>query len=90
MPYRSSQYDDDFENEAWDEDDSDEDDDDEKSTVPCPYCRQPVYDDAQYCTNCEEFISLEDATPERKPLWIVATAIFCLSSGVLWYLLTKL
>lgn len=97
MPYRSSQYDDDFEDEertddGWDEDPSEDledeaDDDDEKSTVPCPYCRQPVYDDAEYCTNCEEFISLEDAPPERKPLWIVLTAIFCLSSGVLWYLL---
>lgn len=96
MPHRPSQYDDSEDDEwtdsAWDEDpledlEGDDEDDDEKSTVPCPYCRQPVYEDADYCANCDEFISLEDAPPERKPLWIVVTAVFCLVSVVLWYVL---
>jgi hypothetical protein len=84
---------DDDEEEDWDnpnefdeEAPDDEDLDDDRSTVPCPYCRRPVYEDAEYCANCDEYISLEDAPPERKPVWIVWTAVILLATMLLWYL----
>jgi predicted nucleic acid-binding Zn ribbon protein len=43
--------------------------DDEYATVPCPYCREPVPEEAQFCGKCENYISKEDA-PHRKPAWI--------------------
>lgn len=88
MAPRSSQYDDESDESSWDEDWDDDLDgeDDEKSTVPCPYCRQPVYEDAEYCSNCEEYISLEDAPPETKPLWIVVTTLVLLGAILFWFL----
>ena len=65
----------------------DEDDDlpdgvyhnDELPTVPCPYCRADVLEEALYCPRCENYLSKEDAPAEPKPKWIwllliVATA----------------
>lgn len=80
---------DDFDDASWDDGLGDDDawnDDDDKATVPCPYCRQPVYEDAEYCANCQEYISLEDAPPEQKPPWIVITVLLLLSSMLLWIL----
>ena len=67
-------------------DDEDDDDlpdgvyhDDELATVPCPYCRADVLEDADYCPRCRNYLSKEDAPAARKPTWIwvlllVATA----------------
>jgi hypothetical protein len=92
MPRRPASDDEDSDEESWDEagwdeDFDDEDDDDDRTTVPCPYCRQPVYEDAEYCTNCDEYISLEDAPPERKPAWVVAVVLLLLSSMLYWIVL---
>ncbi|WP_435010818.1 zinc-ribbon domain-containing protein [Tundrisphaera lichenicola] len=70
------------------EDDYDEpehgwDDDDE--TVPCPHCREPVYEDAERCPHCGRYLSREDA-PYRKPWWVVAGVLACLAM-VFWWIL---
>ena len=46
------------------------DDPDVTVTVPCPYCRNPVPEEAQFCGRCENYISTEDAPPDRKPVWV--------------------
>lgn len=68
-----------------DEDDEWEDDSDDESTVPCPYCRREIYEDAQRCPYCERYISDEDAPRAAKPWWIVVGVILCLA-GMLWWL----
>jgi hypothetical protein len=50
-------------------------DDDEEPTIPCPYCNRPIYDDAQRCPYCENYISAEDIVPARKSWWIVIGAL---------------
>jgi predicted nucleic acid-binding Zn ribbon protein len=72
------------------DDDSDEFDlpdgvyhDDEPSSIPCPYCREPLPEDAQFCSRCENYISAEDAPPTRKPIWIWIGLIVCLILAVL-------
>lgn len=57
----------------WDEDEGDE----RAETVPCPYCRKPVYEGAELCPHCGSFISFEDA-PRRRPLWVWIGVVLCL------------
>lgn len=59
---------------------SDEEDD---ATVPCPYCRQEIYEDAERCPHCGRYISEEDAPSSPKPWWIIVGALLCLL--VIWY-----
>lgn len=59
--------------------------DDELPTVPCPYCRADVLEQAQYCPRCENYLSKEDAPATPKPKWIwvlllVATAAMILAT----------
>ncbi|MCE9530236.1 MAG: zinc-ribbon domain-containing protein [Planctomycetes bacterium] len=69
----------DNDDEEWEEDESDEND-----TIPCPHCKRQIYDGAEQCPYCGHYISEEDAPRERKPLWIVVTAVICLAVAILW------
>jgi hypothetical protein len=75
----------------WAEDDSDESPDegfahdDDEPTVPCPYCRREILEDAERCPYCENYISAEDAPPVAKPLWIIAGAVACLLAICWWF-----
>jgi hypothetical protein len=64
-----------------DVDDLDDDDDDE--TVPCPHCGAAVYEDAERCPRCENYLSREEA-PSTVPLWVKLTALVCLGAAILW------
>ena len=55
-------------------------------TLPCPYCRAPIHEDSVRCPRCENYLSAEDAPPERKPLWFVVAAVLCLLTVVGWVL----
>ena len=69
-------YDD--EDDEWDADSAD--DSDESETVTCPYCRRAVYEDAEQCPHCGQYISQEDAPAAGKPLWFAIA--FLLAAGV--------
>src|SRR5947209_17436040 len=56
------------------------DGDEENETVACPNCRRPVYEDAERCPSCGNYLSPEDA-PRRYPWWFVVG--FLLSMVVL-------
>lgn len=76
--------------EDWDEneqdwgDDEDDADRDEEPTVPCPYCKRLVHEDAQRCPYCERYISEEDAPASRKPWWIILGTLLCLYAIYWW------
>jgi len=59
------------------DDDIDTEDDDEP-TVPCPYCRREIHEEAEQCPYCEQYISAEDAPPARKPWWLLGGVVVCL------------
>jgi hypothetical protein len=59
-------------------------DDDEESTVPCRYCKRPIYEDAPRCPHCEQYISDEDSPPARKPWWIIVGTVVCLYIVYRW------
>jgi predicted nucleic acid-binding Zn ribbon protein len=54
-------------------------------TMPCPYCGQAIYDEAERCPYCESYISREDA-PSRQSTWIVVGVVICLAIVALWVL----
>jgi hypothetical protein len=64
----------------------DEDDQDDDETALCPYCQEWVYDDAEHCPHCGNYLSREDA-PVRRPWWLVLGVAACLLV-VLWWIVT--
>jgi hypothetical protein len=79
--------DDDAEGAEWREGIEDPDDGDDEDclglTVPCPHCFHTVYEDAEWCPGCGQYLSEEDA-PRRKPLWIVLGVLACLAVVLGW------
>lgn len=45
--------------------------DDQDATDECPHCGASIYDDAERCSNCGEYLSREDATGRGIPLRVV-------------------
>ena len=64
-------------------DKSDLDDRKDAETIACPYCRRPVYEQAELCPHCGSYLSFEDA-PRRYPWWLWAGVILGLIAVVLW------
>jgi hypothetical protein len=59
-----------------------EDDD----TVPCPYCRRLIHDEAEQCPYCEAYISEEDQPFQPRPWWFVIGFLLCLLILLMWIL----
>lgn len=59
------------------------DDDDSDETVPCPYCREPVYEDAERCPSCGSYLSEIDA-PRRHPWWFLLGFVLSMLV-ILWW-----
>ena len=56
--------------------------DDAPAMAACPYCREQVYEEAQYCPRCENDISAEDRR-DGKPLWVWVGLILALAASLL-------
>jgi hypothetical protein len=57
----------------------------DEATVDCPYCGEEIYEDANWCPFCTNYISREDAPPARRPWWLVAGICVCLAIVVSWF-----
>jgi len=71
---------------SWDDDSQDWDDDDiayfdtapdddEAETVKCPSCNADVYEDADQCPVCGEFIVTDTSIWSDKPWWWIALGL---------------
>lgn len=67
-----------------DEADRDDADDADDETTPCPFCGKPVYEQAELCPHCGNYLSTEDA-PRHRPWWIWVGVILCLAGVLLWF-----
>ncbi|HMF13946.1 MAG TPA: hypothetical protein VKE94_16625 [Gemmataceae bacterium] len=54
-------------------------------TMACPYCGRDIYDDAERCPYCENYLSREDA-PARHSPWIVVGVVLALAAAAYWIL----
>lgn len=64
----------------------DEDDADDDETIPCPHCHEPVYENAERCPECGQYLSREDAPYQRKPVWFIVGFLLCMAVVLSWYL----
>ncbi|QDU39295.1 hypothetical protein Mal4_36340 [Maioricimonas rarisocia] len=74
----------------WDEDDWDDipdDDDDESITLPCPACGADVYEDADVCPVCGEFIIRSSRVWDGQPAWWIGLGLLGIAAVVLVLLL---
>lgn len=59
----------------WDDDEWSEeedwpgDDDGESLTRPCPSCHEEIYEDAEQCPYCGEYVVHSSTAWEGKPTW---------------------
>ena len=77
MPKYRSQNDWDDEDDFDDgyDDDYGDDDDAEVDTKVCPYCRAEIYEEAEECPECGNYLTGREGAAGGKPMWIVVTVI---------------
>ena len=81
MPFRSRDQEfDDFDDDIP----LDDEFEDDEATDECPYCGEEIYDDANWCPYCSNYLSGEDAPRRRQPWWLVAGVIVCLAIVATW------
>ncbi|HUG93037.1 MAG TPA: hypothetical protein VML55_19510 [Planctomycetaceae bacterium] len=54
----------------WDDDDW-PDDDESAEVVPCPSCGGDVYEDAEQCPHCGQYVTHDRPPLEGKPVWFL-------------------
>ncbi len=62
-------------------------DDDATPTMPCPYCKKQIVEDAEICHHCGQWVREENA-PSNTPMWIVIATSVLLLAGLLTCALT--
>jgi hypothetical protein len=69
--------DEDFEDEEddWEAPEPDERDEDELDTLPCPACGRQIYEEAEACPYCGEYVTHSKSVLAGKPFWFVALAV---------------
>jgi hypothetical protein len=55
-----------------------------RDLIPCPYCNREIYDEAERCPYCENYISEEDSPPSPKPWWLILGVGVCLVIVYFW------
>lgn len=74
--YRGEDFaDDEYAEDDWEAPEPDERDEDELDTLPCPACGRQIYEEADVCPFCGEYVTHSTSVLAGKPLWFVALAI---------------
>ena len=56
-------------------------------TVDCPFCGEPMYDDADRCPSCGHYVSSADFA-KRIPTWVVIVIVLTILTFLMPYLAT--
>lgn len=73
-----------YDDDDWDDDEEDFDEDDPSAWYVCPLCGEEVYDGANVCPACDEYITPKLVTrSDLRPMWY----IFLGMAGILAVLL---
>lgn len=61
-------------NSEWDDVDDDEypdedEGDDASETRPCPHCGEEIYEEAEQCSVCGEYVTFPSRGLSERPLW---------------------
>lgn len=66
----------------WDDDQA-EDEADDDATLPCPACGAAMFEEADRCPACGDYVT-PGGRPSARPPWVILTAIVCLVAAVWW------
>jgi hypothetical protein len=83
MPFRGDDTDE-LDRREWPEPDSAGEDDWAADTVPCPFCKRLVYDNAERCPHCGNYLFHDGASASRKPWWVLGGVLVCLAIVGYW------
>lgn len=88
MPkYVAERNEDDDDDEEYIPDEEEEyvpDDPDEDDTAPCPHCGDLVYDGAEQCPSCGQYISLEDEPRRGWAWWVILGFVLAGAVVFMW------
>ena len=67
-----------------DKSDMDPEDDDGEDTQPCPFCGKAIWEKADLCSHCGNFVAFPEESIQQRPVWfwialILAFVVVCLS-----------
>ena len=80
-------WDDDWENPDW----NDDDDDEETEVVICPGCGAEVYEDAEQCPRCGEYIISSSTHPfAGRGWWFIALGLIGILATIIVLLVVGL
>ena len=57
--------------------------DNSPDTIPCPYCKAEIIEDAEQCPRCGRYLSTEDAPRSRGGTWIILMILALLAAAIL-------
>ena len=57
--------------------------DDAPPTVECPHCKAEVFEDAEQCPRCGNYLSREDTPVRRGGVWLIVM-ILALLAALIW------
>ncbi|HYV35251.1 MAG TPA: hypothetical protein VE988_06080 [Gemmataceae bacterium] len=83
MPYRGDDTDE-LDDREWPEPDHSDDPDGGVETLPCPFCKAPVYENTERCPHCENYLFYDGPSSPAKPLWFLAGVVICLGVVIYW------
>ncbi|MFT5301731.1 MAG: putative paraquat-inducible protein A [Mariniblastus sp.] len=66
-----------------------DDEQDDDYTVACPHCGDEIYDDAEQCPHCRQYLSASDFK-KQMPTWVVVLVILTIVALMMPFLLTFL
>lgn len=81
MPHHADDFDADDEFAENIDDGSDDGDsavDADEPTIPCPFCKAEIWEDAPSCPACGNQLGGADMPAQRQPWWVLITALLLL------------
>lgn len=80
MPRHNDEFDpdDEFADDEFAEEEDSAVEDDDEPTIPCPFCREEVWEDAPRCPHCGNLLGGADVPAPRRPWWVLITAALLL------------
>lgn len=72
-------------NDDWEDPEPDTNDDAEQ-LVPCASCGEQIYEDAEKCPHCGEYVVASTSAFAGRPLWFCALGLLGVAATIFYFL----
>jgi hypothetical protein len=83
MPFRGDDKDE-LDSREWPEPDPDGEQEEVVDTAPCPFCSADIYENAECCPHCRNYLFYDGSTLNQKPWWLLGGVAICLAIVFYW------